>query len=207
MNKAAKRIVSTLLFGRLVWSGPKEGGLYLTFDDGPHGENTEEILRTLKKEQCVASFFLSGDAAFKHQSIVRDIHAAGHLVANHGMTHQRRDNHNTISYVRDAFSCQRLLERITGDKALKKIFRPPYGELKIIDAMILIAFGYRVIMWSIDSEDSFISQDQKLLAKFDKMTLKGGDILLFHEDSAMTTRLLPKILSLLKRNNDAFSSF
>ena len=207
MNKTAKRIVSTLLFGRLVWSGPKDGGLYLTFDDGPHGENTEEILRTLKKEQCVASFFLSGDAAFKHQSIVRDIYAAGHLIANHGTTHQRRGNHNTISFLKDAFRCQMLLERITGDSALKKIFRPPYGELKIIDAMILIAFGYRVIMWSVDSEDSFISQDENLLAKIDEMTLKGGDILLFHEDSAMTTRLLPKILSLLKRNNYAFSSF
>ena len=38
----------------------KEKTIYLTFDDGPGGKVTEEVLDTLKKENVPATFFLIG---------------------------------------------------------------------------------------------------------------------------------------------------
>ncbi len=207
MKAALKFLISTIFFKRIVWTGSPDTGIYLTFDDGPHHENTRSILKALAEEECSATFFLLGNAAERHMQIVEEMLAAGHVIGNHGMRHQRRNSHSVQSYIQDVEDCQHVLQQCAGKVRLRKLFRPPYGELGVLDALILFAKGYKIIMWSLDSEDSFISDETGLLNRISVVEVKGGDVLLFHEDSTLTTKLLPKMVSILKGKVTGFSTF
>ena len=76
---------------------PGDGHRYVTlsFDDGPSPEATAGILRLLARERVKASFFLigrylEGDTARarKAREAAKAISAAGHLIGNHGYSHE-----------------------------------------------------------------------------------------------------------------------
>lgn len=50
--------------------------------------NTRRVLDILSQEKVRATFFILGWVAKRSPQLVRDIHAAGHEVACHGLTHQ-----------------------------------------------------------------------------------------------------------------------
>ena len=207
MKAALKYLISTIFFKRIVWTGLPDTGIYLTFDDGPHYENTPKILKSLAEAEISATFFLLGNAAERHMQIVEEMLAAGHVIGNHGMRHQRRDSHSLRTFIQDVEDCQHVLQQCAGEARLRKLFRPPYGELRVLDALVLFAKGYKIIMWSMDSEDSFISDESGLLDRISAAQVEGGEVLLFHEDSALTTKLLPQLISILKGKVTGFSTF
>ena len=51
-------------------------------------EGTRAILALLRRREARATFFVLGDVARRHPELVREIAAAGHEIACHGMTHQ-----------------------------------------------------------------------------------------------------------------------
>ncbi|MGY4644014.1 polysaccharide deacetylase family protein [Cellulomonas sp. URHB0016] len=61
--------------------------LSLTFDDGPHPENTPALLRVLGRHSVTAVFFVCGAEVAEHPEIVRETAALGHVLGNHTMHH------------------------------------------------------------------------------------------------------------------------
>jgi peptidoglycan/xylan/chitin deacetylase (PgdA/CDA1 family) len=59
----------------------REALVALSFDDGPHGEFTPQVLEIL--ERYGATFFLSGKRAERQPELVARIRAAGHEIGNH----------------------------------------------------------------------------------------------------------------------------
>ena len=59
----------------------------LTFDDGPYGEATNQILDILKKERVHATFFLLGLNVEKYPAIAKRIVNEGHVIGNHSYSH------------------------------------------------------------------------------------------------------------------------
>src|SRR3990167_2585805 len=59
----------------------------LTFDDGPSPIYTPQVLAILKKYNIKATFFVVGVNAKKYPEIIKEIHAEGHVVASHSLTH------------------------------------------------------------------------------------------------------------------------
>src|SRR5690625_542181 len=55
----------------------------LTFDDGPDGKYTPQILDVLKKHNVKASFFLLGSRTEKYPDVVKRIFQEGHTIGNH----------------------------------------------------------------------------------------------------------------------------
>ncbi|HEY1633618.1 MAG TPA: polysaccharide deacetylase family protein [Acidimicrobiales bacterium] len=64
--------------------------LTLTFDNGPHPETTEGVLRVLDERQLRATFFVVGDELARSggRATAERARAAGHWIGNHSMTHQ-----------------------------------------------------------------------------------------------------------------------
>jgi len=171
--------------------------LALTFDDGPHAENTPRILEILAANGARATFFLQGSAAQRHPSLVRAIFEAGHQVGNHGWSHSRASDIGASAFVREAVGTQALLEDTLGC-ALPRIYRPPYGAVGPLAFLDLARRGYRFVFWSLDSEDSFLKDAGALTQKIETSPLQSGEILLFHEDYAHTVAALPRMLIALK---------
>ena len=63
--------------------------IFLTFDDGPGGKVTEEILNTLKENDVKATFFLIGELVEKHPDLVKRMNDEGHSIGVHTFTHER----------------------------------------------------------------------------------------------------------------------
>jgi peptidoglycan/xylan/chitin deacetylase (PgdA/CDA1 family) len=64
--------------------------LTLTFDNGPHPETTEGVLRVLDERQLRATFFVVGDELARPggRATAERVRAAGHWIGNHSMTHR-----------------------------------------------------------------------------------------------------------------------
>ncbi len=64
--------------------------LTLTFDNGPHPETTEGVLRVLDERRLRATFFVVGDelARPRSRATAERARAAGHWIGNHSMTHR-----------------------------------------------------------------------------------------------------------------------
>jgi peptidoglycan/xylan/chitin deacetylase (PgdA/CDA1 family) len=64
--------------------------LTLTFDNGPHPETTEGVLRVLDERRLRATFFVVGDELARPggRATAERARAAGHWIGNHSMTHR-----------------------------------------------------------------------------------------------------------------------
>ncbi|HEX4539449.1 MAG TPA: polysaccharide deacetylase family protein [Acidimicrobiales bacterium] len=64
--------------------------LTLTFDNGPHPETTEAVLRVLDERQVRATFFVVGDELARPggRASAERARASGHWIGNHSMTHR-----------------------------------------------------------------------------------------------------------------------
>ena len=98
----------------------------LTFDDGPHGENTEAVLDLLSAKKIPAAFFCIGSKAETQPEVVRRMVRDGHLVGNHSYSHSAKfPVFDVDRMVADIAKCNEVLEKITEEKVL--FFRPPFG--------------------------------------------------------------------------------
>jgi peptidoglycan/xylan/chitin deacetylase (PgdA/CDA1 family) len=59
----------------------------MTFDDGPHAQNTPRLLDMLKQRNIKATFFVVGECAQEYPAIMKRIVAEGHEIANHSWSH------------------------------------------------------------------------------------------------------------------------
>src|SRR5690625_1980818 len=108
---------------RLLWEMPVGGkNIYLTFDDGPHPENTHQILSILEEFQAKSTFFCLGKNAQKHPEIIDKIIKNNHTVGSHTFHHLNGWKTKTTDYIQDVFSAANLLDTC--------LFRPPYGRLR-----------------------------------------------------------------------------
>ena len=113
------------LFGPTLISGPNPSQWALTYDDGPNPRSTPELLDVLARSNVHATFFLVGKFVRGQAELVRRMHAAGHLIGNHTMTHPFLAT-KPISFVAGEIGdCTHLLEDTLG--APIRYFRAPYG--------------------------------------------------------------------------------
>jgi peptidoglycan/xylan/chitin deacetylase (PgdA/CDA1 family) len=170
----------------------------VTFDDGPHPEQTPRVLEALAREGASATFFLQGDHAAAWPQCVRDIHAAGHQIANHSYQHIRARARSASEFVADVERTQALLQDIVGQQIARDI-RPPYGDITPRTFAALARRGYRLVFWTTDSDDSSVRDPLGLVSHVASLRIGGGDIVLFHEDYAHTAQALPQVLASLRR--------
>ena len=96
----------------------------LTFDDGPHPQDTPAILEILDGAGVRATFFFIGRKARAHPDLVRRAALAGHEVGNHSDTHPWWFSLAGPGRIRrEIEEAGRTLEALTGHPV--RFFRPP----------------------------------------------------------------------------------
>lgn len=178
-----KSVLGRIFPGRFVCAGNRHGEarVALTFDDGPHCENTPRLLDCLDGMGVRATFFVTGEAVSRAPALLRDVAARGHQVASHGFSHLNARKVHFARYLDDVERANDLIEQVLG-VSINRFVRPPYGALTPLSLAGLLARGYRVVLWSIDSRDHAIHDAGQLKEKFLSTGLQGGDIVLFHDD-------------------------
>lgn len=124
----------------------------LTFDDGPYGTSTAQILAILKKENVHATFFVMGMRVEQYPDQAKQIVKDGHALGNHSYNHsQKLAKLSAKEFKNDLDRAEEVIEKTTGLHAT--LFRPPYGSLSQTMKDVLTQNGYTNYLWNIDPED------------------------------------------------------
>jgi peptidoglycan/xylan/chitin deacetylase (PgdA/CDA1 family) len=165
----------------------------LTFDDGPDSM-TLRYLDLLDELGVLATFFLIGERAEQHPELVREYMRRGHQVASHGYDHTRFSKLPRRGLLEQ---CERTDGALGGQLTGRSWVRPPHGSLDAPSLVTLVAAGYTVAMWSVDSCDYSERDPETLADRCSPGVVTAGDVLLFHEGQDWTLAALPRIVTAL----------
>ena len=164
----------------------------LTFDDGPHPEFTPQLLDTLAELDVRATFFVVGRAAAAYRDLVRRIAAEGHEVGHHSYTHSPPAQTSSIRRLDEARRTIELLSEVTGK--VPHLYRPPLGKVRAAELIGLWAMRQSVVLWNSDPRDYGCGGPDEIASFFADNPLRGGEIVLLHEQHQHTARALPDLV-------------
>lgn len=117
----------------------------ITFDSAWDDTDLDEILETLKKYDCRATFFVVGDFLNKYTAEVENMHNAGHEIANHSDTHPHMNSLGREKMIAEMDACDEKIKKITGQSEV--LFRAPYGEYNNLLVQTCKDTGRFCIQW------------------------------------------------------------
>jgi peptidoglycan/xylan/chitin deacetylase (PgdA/CDA1 family) len=183
-----------IALGRPIYcAAPRGNEVALTFDDGP-GPYTRLVIKKLHLHNAGATFFDVGRNIDLVAGAVRQERALG-AVGDHTFTHPLLTSLAPSEAEQEIARTQAALERSTGAPVF--LFRPPYGAHDAaIDAAVQ-AHGMLEILWTVDSADS-LGANYAQIERNVIGGLRGGAIILMHENHGQTVRALPNIFGAIR---------
>ena len=185
--------------------GPASGKtVCLTFDDGPHPEHTPRLLDVLARHGAKGTFFMVGQEAERWPALVERVAAEGHAVGGHSWTHGDPGSTGACELAEEVERTEQLFERLLGRRS--KLFRPPHGKLTAGKMLKLLRGGQRVVLWNVDPKDFACGGPRELEAKLRPEDLRGGDVVLLHDNHPYAGEVLPGVIPAAARNGIRFGT-
>jgi peptidoglycan-N-acetylglucosamine deacetylase len=147
----------------------------LTFDDGPDPVYTPKVLDLLKNYDAHATFFMVGEGAECYPDIVKQVARDGHAIGNHSWNHLAFPTIPAVDRWKQIRQCQQALKPYG-----LPLFRPPYGLNNNRSNIGAFLQGYKVIGWSLDSNDWY-ETDPTLIVDNLANAITPGSIILLHD--------------------------
>jgi peptidoglycan/xylan/chitin deacetylase (PgdA/CDA1 family) len=169
----------------------------LTFDDGPNGPCTAEVLDALAETGTPATFFVLGsnlarpDNAALMARIVRD----GHTLGMHGWAHSTKPPLIEAWATRDLARTREAIATAAQQTGIPvpavRFYRPPYGFLTGSMARAAGAAGLAIVEWTVSVEDWRAGWTSDALSDAIAGETRPGDVIVLHDgietDHASTT--------------------
>ena len=174
----------------------------ISFDAAWGNDDTETLIKILKKYDVPATFFVVGAWVDKYPESVKALSDAGHRIENHSNTHPHMPQLSSEQIKNELNSCNTKIEAVTG--RCPKLLRVPYGDY---DNAVLEATEQMkmfTIQWDVDSLDWKDNATPESICKRVTGKVKNGSIVLFHNDADHTPEALPTILKTLKKQGYEF---
>ena len=171
---------------------PNKKQVLLSFDDGPDPVLTPLILDILDDYQAKAIFFVIGEQAEKSPLLLKEIKRRGHIIGNHSYSHSNFfDFFSVKSMIAEVEKTNEIITKTIETKV--SYFRPPFGVTNPRIAKMLNKTGMKSVAWSFRSYDGGGRSKDKIIKKM-KNKMRGGDILLFHDNRNQTPDILKEAL-------------
>lgn len=176
--------------------------LALTFDDGPHGQLTPQLLDILREQGVHATFFVLGSNVAAYPDIARRIVSEGHEIANHSWDHPSLPRISAERLDREIRTTSDIIEKTTGHKVT--IMRPTYGALNDrVQHALIDDYGLDVILWSVDPRD-WKRPGADVVTRRLVSGAHPGAILLAHDIHPGTIAAMPATIAQLKAKGYRF---
>lgn len=152
----------------------------LTFDDGPNGKYTQQVIDILDREGVKATFFLIGKNVETYPEIAKEIAAHGHAIGNHSYTHPwLLPVENMKSIMSETERAEEAIYEATGQ--LPKIFRPPHGLRTPWMDDIIRREGYTIYTWDDMTTDYLQRTSERKIAERILSNVHPGSIIVLHD--------------------------
>lgn len=125
--------------------------MVLTFDDGPDPRYTPGILRTLRRYDVRAMFFVCGEMAVDNKDLLREMADDGHLIGNHTWTHPLLPKMSRSAMREEIERTSDVVEDAVGEPPAW--FRAPYGAWNRNAFQLGADLGMEPLAWTVDTLD------------------------------------------------------
>ncbi len=189
-----------------------EKDIALTFDDGPYGTSTEEVLAILNREHIHATFFLIGKNVLEFPAEARDELADGDIIGNHSYDHSEY-----LAQMAPAEFADNLTEAETAIASttgvFPRFFRAPYGNTSPALLRELSDKGYVFVSWNSDPRDwDYANSPSDQILKTVLASATPNGIILLHDGRDVLKNYprdnmiaaLPQIIASLKSEGYTF---
>lgn len=159
--------------------------------------NLSEILEILEKADVKSSFFINGSWLSSYPREAEKILVKGHEIGKHSFSAipytQLTEEEIASEFVR--------FNELTGDtlEYRPRLFRPPVGVYNEFIIDVANRYGYRTVLWSIDSNDHMVENKEEIIDRVSEK-LHCGAIINFRTVSNYLPEVLPVIISYVRES-------
>ena len=155
----------------------------LTFDDGPSGKYTRQLLDGLYDRGIHATFLLCGYRIQDYPDIAQRIFDEGHEIGIHGYSHDTMKTMSRRDIAADIVDTQSLLPQ----GCTARFLRPPGGFCTDGVRQVAEARNLAILSWSVDPKD-WATNDTAAIETAVLKNVRDGDIVLLHDMSASSVK-------------------
>lgn len=188
----------------------------LTFDDGPDGKITPQLLDLLAREKVPATFFVVGRFVVKNDDVVRRMVREGHAVGVHTLSHPDMAHEPDWREQLELVGSERVLRHVTGQEA--GYWRAPFNSAEDVDKQSAIdgvlrsqRLGYAHASYDFDTLDWLHdSRPEETAADIPMPDLQHGDniTVLLHDGGGINReRTVEYTAALIKKAKAAGYTF
>jgi peptidoglycan/xylan/chitin deacetylase (PgdA/CDA1 family) len=174
----------------------------LTFDDGPYGANTVQILNVLEAYHAPATFFSEGQFIQQFPSLIRRELNDGFAVGIHTWNHPHMTTLTSNQINWQLHASIDAFHAAAGAQACIWLWRPPYGEYNSPVLSAASAHGLSTIIWNDFGEDSRQTSSKQHIINTVFQELTPSSIILLHDGPRnfpeLTGLALPAIIQGLR---------
>lgn len=171
-----QRVMVGSVQSKVIRHGPQDKlEMAITIDDGPHGQETWEMLRMLDEVDAKATFFVVGKMLENRHSLIGAMTAAGHEIANHTFSHPNLANLGTEDVLTEYKAANMAIQGITGHQP--KFCRPPGGRLDPTVLKAASALGMTTVYWNANPGDYKFDDPDEILTRLRAKRAPGAIVL------------------------------
>lgn len=170
---------------------PEKPMIALTFDDGPHYQQTPRLLEILEKYDVKSTFFILGDRVTwgeSNETALKAVYDAGHEVGSHTYTHAHLKTLSAEEITEEVTKTRDVIYSVIGEYPV--FVRPPYGQY---DEKVQKNAYAPLVNWHIDSED-WKSKDTDTIVEHVLAEARDGMIVLMHDIHWFTVDAVERII-------------
>ena len=167
---------------------PAKPMVALTFDDGPHGTYSNQILDALEANHAVATFFEVGRNVALYPAVVAREAELGCEIGSHSNVHKNLSKLKKSTLLEDLAAADAAF--VAAGVPAPTLVRPPYGA---VNKTVRTATGRSLVTWNIDTEDWRTKDPQKVISYVQGLQDLDGAVILMHsiyESSAQAAAVL-----------------
>lgn len=175
----------------------------LTFDDGPNGSFTEEILSLLDEYNAKATFFMVGKNIIKYPEIVKRVYAENNEIGIHSYSHAFHKYLTEPTFTEEITKTKNVLDNLGVNNI--KYFRFPWLYRNPILIKNITSQGYKIISGQFAHGLEPFQINYKKIFRHSKKVVYPGAIIIFHDgynaksaDRSETVKALKLLLSYLE---------
>ena len=174
----------------------------LTFDDGPSAD-TAKLLKTLKKYDCHATFFMVGVQVPGKEKIVKQMVKDGHEIGTHTLDHPQMSSLSKSEQKAKLTKSMKIIKKACGKHPT--IFRPPYGAYN--DDTLAVAKNLKmpVALWNSNIEDYKTTSSSVVKNNIQKIA-KDGIIYVIHDSHSWSVEGICQAIPEMKKQGYEFVS-
>ncbi|MCS7184409.1 MAG: polysaccharide deacetylase family protein [bacterium] len=167
----------------------------LTFDDGPHINYTEKIIKILKRHDVKATFFVVGKQVEKYPHLLKLIVESKFEVGSHSYSHTGFRKMKIKDIIDENERVRKLVKYITNKDI--NLLRPPGGYINPKIKNELEKENWKIVLWDLYPKD--IESNKESIINTIFSNVKDKDIILLHSGVDATIDALDTIIIKLKK--------